>query len=354
MTKRHRTSRQKKQGLPPGTLVHIGKVHTQTPELDWVCYSADTVARQSPTPKSLPPKTVPSQTTWLNVYGLQDSDLLRKIGETYGLHPLVQEDILNTEQRPKVEIYDQYLYVVAHLFHPDEEGQLQAEQISFVLGDHWLLTVQERSTGLFAQVRNRLLANHSQQRKGGADYLLYALLDALVDHHFALIEKLSERIEDLEDRLMEERPSTEQLAAIYREKRQLAALRKVLWPLRECLNSLTRDDADFFTAETQLYLRDVYDHAVHALESLEALRDQIAGMLDIFVSTTSNLLNKDMRVLTVIATIFMPLTLITSLYGMNFKYMPELDWHWGYFAVLGVMAAMAIGMGVFFWKRRWI
>ncbi|WP_018152812.1 magnesium/cobalt transporter CorA [Leeia oryzae] len=354
MAKRTRASRRKKQGLPPGSLVHVGPIRSAHTLLDWICYSDTHLERTSPTADTLPPVVVPGQTTWLNVYGLHDTAALAQIGQHYGLHPLVLEDILNTEQRPKLDIYKDYLFVVAHLFYPDHEGKLQPEQVSFVLGKDWLLTFQERSTGLFAHVRTRLLADHSQQRKGKADYLMYALLDSLVDHHFALIEQLGDRIELLEDRLLDERPGPEQLACIYIEKRQIAGLRRNLWPLRECLNSLTRDDADFFEAETQLYLRDVYDHAVHALESLEALRDQIAGMLDIFVSTTSNLLNRDMRVLTVITTIFMPLTLLTSLYGMNFKYMPELEWHWGYFALLGVMAVLSIGMGLFFWKRKWL
>ncbi|WP_374335481.1 magnesium/cobalt transporter CorA [Leeia sp.] len=343
--------RQKKAGLPPGSLVHVGEVKTE-PRLDLLCYDEQQLTRHGQL-SALDQPGLPSQ-QWLNVYGLQDTQLLTQIGERYGLHPLVLEDILNTEQRPKLDLYPNCLFLVVHRHGYDSEGELQTEQVSFVLGRGWLLTFQEQPSGQFSGVRERLLSAQPQQRKGGVDYLMYSLVDAVVDQHFALIEKLGDRIEALEDELMGKGSHSGLLAAIYQLKRQASCLRRSLWPLRECLNGLTRDDGDYFLAETQLYLRDVYDHAIHALESLESLRDQMAGILDIHVTVSSHALNQDMRVLTVITTIFMPLTLLSSIYGMNFDHMPELHWRWGYYVLLGVMALVAVGMGLFFWRRRWL
>lgn len=342
-----------KRGLPPGSLIHVGAIKTPRPQLSWLSYSPSSFNWIERATQILPD---PAGTTWVNLHGLQDTALLKSISDAYPLHPLVQEDILNTSQRAKVELYPEALFIVVQLLQrtrtqADSMPELQSDQISFVLGRDWLLSFQERSTGLFTEIRERLSVGHVQQRKGKADYLLYALLDALVDHHFALLEEFSEDIEALEDALIAH-PDPSQIACLYTYKRQLLMFRRSVWPLREILNSLTRDDADWFLADTQLYLRDVYDHAVHLLETVEALRDQLSGMLDLYMNVTGYRLNKDMRVLTVITTIFMPLTLISSIYGMNFENMPELHTQWGYFGVLGGMGVLAVGMGIYFW-RRW-
>ena len=343
--------RMQKVGQPPGVLVHVGRVKVAEPRVDYLTYNETELTRHSGLPSGPPPE---GQTAWFNLYGLQDTALLAHLGQCFDLHPLVLEDILNTEQRPKLELYDGYLFLVSRLLRPSEDGScLVADQVNFVLGRGWLITVQEQPTGLFANVRERLLANHVQQRRGGADYLLYSLLDALVDHHFLLIERMGDQIEELEDALVA-RPDPERITSIYDRKRELLQLRRAMWPLRESLNGLVRDDGDFLLDETQLYVRDLYDHTVQAIESIEALRDQLSGLLDVFVSLTSNRLNQDMRVLTVITTIFMPLTLISSIYGMNFDHMPELHWRWGYFVALGAMAAIGVGLGVFFWRRKWL
>ncbi|QNM97268.1 magnesium/cobalt transporter CorA [Chitinimonas koreensis] len=291
---------------------------------------------------------------WLNVHGLGDVELLREVGRRFRLHPLTLEDILNTSQRTKVETYEHYLYIVAKLARYDEAGDcLVTEQISIVLGRGWVLTFQEYPTGTFAELRERLRKGAGQVRKLGADYLVYALLDKIVDRYFGVLEALGERIEALEDMVMA-RSDPEILTRVHAIRREMLYLRRALWPLREVLNGLQRDDADYFGAETQLYLRDVYDHAVHLIEAQEMLRDLVGGLTDFYMSNQGNRLNREMRFLTVIATIFMPLTFVAGVYGMNFEYMPELKWHYGYFASLGLMAAIACVMGLFFWRRRWL
>ncbi|MFC4159737.1 magnesium/cobalt transporter CorA [Chitinimonas lacunae] len=289
---------------------------------------------------------------WLDVHGLGNSELLEAIGRRFRLHPLTLEDILNTDQRPKVEIYDNYLYLVAKLVRY-EADQVHAEQISLVLGQQFVLTFREGPGPAFDDLRERLQRHTGVMRQFGADHLAYALFDRIVDSYFMVIEALGERAEALEDELVG-RHQTGLLRHIHNFRRELLHLRRALWPLRDMLNALQRDDMGYFQQETQLYLRDVYDHSVHLIESMEALRDLAASLSDLYMSHQSNRLNREMRFLTVIATIFMPLTFIAGVYGMNFQNMPELKWPWGYYTVLLVMALIGGSMGVFFWRRRWL
>ncbi|WP_373976510.1 magnesium/cobalt transporter CorA [Chitinibacter sp. SCUT-21] len=290
---------------------------------------------------------------WLNLHGLEDQELLKLIGRRFHLHPLVLEDILNTQQRPKVETYPGYLFITSRLIFRDDDGVVDSEQISLVVGRNFLLTFQEKSTGTFASIRESLRNTESQLRKFGADYLVYALLDKIVDRYFAVLEQIGERVDDLEDEIIEEL-NPDQMQEVQQLRRSLQSLKRGLWPLREVINLLQRDDADFFKDETQLYLRDAYDHTVQLIESVEALREAVSGLQDIYLALQSQTMNTQMRTLTVFTIIFSPLTLIAGVYGMNFDNMPELHWEWGYFAVLALMGILGVGLGLFFWLRRWI
>lgn len=295
------------------------------------------------------------KTLWLNVHGLHDPALLKAVGERFKLHPLTLEDLCNTDQRSKVEAFDHYLYIVAKIISYDAaQGAIITEQISIILGRGFVLTFQEKPTGTFNDLREGLRHCRGLVRRFGADYLVYSLLDKLVDRYFGVLETLGEQVEALEDEVTHPQPRNDTLKSIHALRREMLSLRRALWPIREVLNALQRDDADYFGDETQLYLRDVYDHTVHLIESLESLRDLIGSLIDLFMSAQGIRLNKEMRLLTVIATIFMPLTFVTSLYGMNFENMPELKVHNGYYYVLGLMAAMLLGMCWLFWRRRWL
>lgn len=352
---RTRKPRKRKTGLPPGSLVHVGDIKIARPEISLMEYDAAQIlerkfqsiaeSRQYQSTKS---------TVWLNVYGLHEPEVMAEIGRRFNLHPLVMEDVLHTEQRPKVDDYGDYLYLVTHFFAYDPETmRLSSDQVSIVIGRNFVLTFQERPTGCFDPIRERLRSDKGQIRKYAADYLAYSLLDAVVDRYFVVLDQLSERIEALEDEVVE-RVSPGIMRMIHHFKRETLALRRAVWPLREVLNTLQRGDAHFFTAETLIYMRDVYDHTVHIIESLEATRDLIAGLLDIYLSSVSNRVNLEVRVLTVITTIFMPATLISGIFGMNFRSMPWLDLHDGFFLALGLMFVVALAMAAAFWRRRWL
>jgi len=345
--------RSKKSGLPPGSLVHIGEVKTEHPALSLIDFSSEHFSEHElPDLAALDALPRSGGVRWLNVHGVHDTALLSSIGERFGLHPLVIEDVLNTDQRPKVDDFDDYLFVVVHLYGLGQPGSgVASDQISMVIGRDFVLTFQERPSGTFAPIRQRLRAERSPLRRVGADYLAYSLLDAVVDSYFGIIERLTEHAETLEDQIIA-RPQAETLREIHALKREVIHLRRTLWPLRETLNALHRGQADFFRPETQLYLRDVYDHAVHVLESLEDLRDLLTGLLDIYLTTLSNRVNLEVRKLTVVATIFMPATLIAGIFGMNFHLMPWLDAPTGFWQALSLMAGVAATMTGIFWYRR--
>ncbi len=354
MKKRHR-SRSKKIGLPPGTLVHVGEARVKQPMLSLFRYDADTLQEQSETSLSgLKLETADTETLWLNVHGLHDTALMTEIGRAFNLHPLVLEDILNTEQRPKLDSYDGYLFFVTRFFHYDKHSmEISTEQISLILGHNFVLTFQERPTGSFEPIRERLRANKGNLRKSGADYLAYGLLDMIVDRYFVVLEQIGDDCEALEEELLR-KPNAGVLQGIYKLKHETMELRRAVWPLREVLNALIRNEGSFFHHGTLLYLRDVYDHTVHFIESLESLRDLLAGMLDIYLSTISNRVNMEVRALTVVAMLFMPATLIAGIFGMNFRVMPLLQNPDGFWIAMGMMATIAIIMGLIFWRRQWL
>ncbi|MCK9379833.1 MAG: magnesium/cobalt transporter CorA [Sulfuritalea sp.] len=350
-----RLSAAAKVGLPPGALIHLGERKTDQPTITLIEYS-DTELIEYCFTSIEEAKTHATRlpVLWLNVHGLHEPEVMAEIGHRFKLHPLVLEDILNTNQRPKIDDYGDYLFMVARFFEVDSDShEITSDQVSLILGRDFVLTFQERPSGRFDPVRERLRQDRGQIRKLGADYLAYSLLDAVVDRYFTILEDIGERTEELED-MMLERPKPGSLQMVHQLKRETLSLRRSVWPLREVINSLTRADDRFFRPETRPYLRDIYDHTVHAIESLEANRDVIGGMLDIYLSAVSNRVNQEVRALTVVAIIFMPATLISGIFGMNFKIMPPLDWPNGFLIALGLMAVVATTLSVIFWRRRWL
>jgi magnesium transporter len=290
----------------------------------------------------------------MNVDGLHQVEILEKLGECYGLHPLVLEDILNTDQRPKMEDYGEYIYIVLKaLDYNDKSNEIETEQISLILGSNFVFSFQEREGDTFDPIRERIKTGKGRIRRMGADYLAYALLDSIIDNYFIILEKLGEKIELLEEKLVTQ-PAPETLRTIHYLKREMIFLRKAVWPLREVINGLERGESSLIKESTRVYLRDVYDHTIQTIDTIETHRDMVSGMLDIYLSSVSNRLNSVMKVLTIIATIFMPLTFLAGVYGMNFKYMPELEWRWGYPFIWLIMVGIGVLMLIFFRKKKWL
>ncbi len=348
--------RSKKSGLPPGTLVHIGEKKTEKTKITIVDYDeAKFEEKEAKTIEECFPFKDKPTTTWINIEGVHEIDLIEKIGKYFDLHPLLLEDIANTEQRPKMEDYGEYVFIVLKMLSYDENTtEIKAEQVSVILGANFVISFQEGIKGdVFDSVRERIRSGKGKIRKMGADYLAYALMDAVVDNYFIILEKLGEKIEVTEEILLTN-PTSETSRAIHHLKREMIFLRKSVWPLREVLNCLERGESSLIHANTRIYLRDVYDHTVQIIDTVETFRDMLSGMLEVYLSSISNRMNQIMKVLTIIATIFIPLTFIAGIYGMNFKYMPELEWRWAYFVVLGVMAVIGIWMVIYFRKKKWL
>jgi magnesium transporter len=352
---KHRTKRSVKAGLPPGAMVHVGEAREQHVAMRLIGYDAERLLdREVDRVEDIAPLRGGTGTLWLDLVGLHNPILLEKLGQAFALHPLLMEDVLNTEQRPKFEDYDDYLFVVLKRLRYDRAaGQVTQEQVSLVLGNGFVLSFQEFHSNLFDPVRQRIHAARGRLRGLGPDALLHALMDSVVDEYFSLLEQLGEEIERLETQILD-RPSPISMRTLHRLKRELMAVRRSVWPLREVIGGLERLESPLLKPGLDLYLRDVYDHTVHVIDTVESYRDMLAGMLDVYLSALSNRMNEIMKVLTIISTIFIPLTFLAGVYGMNFRYMPELEWHWGYFAVLGVMLAVAIGLMLFFRRKHWV
>lgn len=353
----HTRKRSTKAGLPPGTLVHIGAKKKATPRITLISYNAAEVHEAEVHAGELAEKVRHAPgIKWVNVHGLGDVAMMEQIGACFNLHPLVLEDIFNTEQRSKLEDYTDYLYIVLKTFGYatlGKEESLYSEQISLVLGKNFVLSFLEGDGTQFQAVRDRLHSRKGHLGKQGADFLIYSLIDAIVDSYFVILERLDEKTEALEAELIS-CPQPRTLNSIYHLKREGVFLRRSLWPLREVISSLYRGDSSLLTHNTLLYLRDVYDHTIHIIESVESLRDLTAGMLDIYMSSVSYRISVVMKVLTVITTIFMPLTLIAGIYGMNFKYLPGATREWGFLAVLGCMLLISAGMLMLFRWKKWL
>ena len=289
--------------------------------------------------------------SWVNVEGLRDTELLQRIGNEFGLHPLVLEDIAHTDQRPKVEAHEGAYFVVAHMLTARED--IESEQVSMFLDGNFLLTFQEKPGDCFEPVRERIRRKQGQIRQMGNDYLLYALLDALVDSGFPVLDWIQDSIDDLEERVLKE-PEPEVMSEIHEMKRRLLGFRRSVGPLREVINTLLRDDAKLLSERTSLYLRDCYDHVIRLADMNETYRELTAGLTELYLTQISNNLNEVMKVITIFGAIFIPLTFIAGIYGMNFEYMPELEVWWAYFACLGFMGVVGLALLSFFWQRNWL
>ncbi len=353
----------KKIGLPPGSLVYVGKENGDVPKLPpdvtIMVFDAAGVTEKLLTKEEIA-NFKPSTHTrggkklWLNVHGVHDANLIKQLGDIFKLHPLVQEDILNTQQRPKIDEYDDYVFLETQSFLYDKANlSMDSEQVSFVLGKNYLLTFQERSTGTFEPVRNRMRSASAHINELGVDYLAYALLDSVVDRYFSVLEAVGEDSETLEDKLLAN-PTNAELHTIHQLKHVSVELRRAVWPLREVINSLTRNETDFFQDTTIPYLRDVYDHTVSFIEALESIRDSLSGMMDIYMASVSQRVNLEVRALTVVAMLFMPATLIAGIFGMNFDHMPWLQDKNGFWWALGIMTTIALLMIAIFWRRQWL
>ncbi|WP_373186027.1 magnesium/cobalt transporter CorA [Halopseudomonas sp.] len=354
MSRRLVVKRGKKLGAAPGTLVHIGDHAGFESSISAMVYDEEHLQSQADvTPDECRSLLGLPGVKWLDMDGVHQPETVREMGELFGLHPLVLEDILNTDQRPKIEAYDGYLYIVLRMLRFDENHQqIYSEQVSMVLGKDYVFSLQELPGDVFDGVRRRLRGGR-RIRFMQADYLAYAILDAVVDHYFELLEKLGDEIEALEDELMV-KPEPGTLQRIHHFKREMLMLRKAVWPLREVLGQLSRDGHALISDETRLFMRDVYDHSIHVIDTIDTIRELLVSMLDLYLSSINNRMNAVMKVLTIIATVFMPLTFIAGVYGMNFEYMPELTWRWGYPAALAIMILVAGGLLLLFRRRGWL
>jgi len=344
-----------KTGLPPGSLIHIGEKKAESVRISILDYDENQFQeKEAKTIEECFPFKDKPTTTWINIDGLHQVDIIEKIGKKFDFHPLLLEDILNTEQRPKIEDFETHIYIVLKMLYYDEKtNEITSEQISIIFGHNFVISFQEKEGDIFDPIRERIRTGKGRIRKMGADYLAYSLMDGIVDSYFIILEKLGENIEDVEETMITD-PKPETLRGIHSLKRKMISLRKSVWPLREVLSALERSESSLIREPTRIYLKDVYDHTIQVIDTVETYRDVLSGMLDVYLSSISNKMNEIMKVLTIIATIFIPLTFIAGVYGMNFEFMPELGWRWGYPAIWVVMISVGILMLVYFRKKKWI
>ena len=341
-------------GKAPGTLVYVGDQESEAPVIDIIDYDEEnyTESRVHEVSECRSYIGKPS-VTWINICGLNE-EIIGDIGKQFGFHPLLLEDILNTEQRPKMDEYDGYAFLILKMLTYDEEKEeIETEQVSIILNDDCVISFQEMEGDVFEPLRERLRSNRGIIRKHGADYLAYSLMDAIVDYYFVILEKIGDDIEELEDELLEN-PQRDTVETLHNKKRQMIILRKSIWPVREVISKLERGGTGFIEDTTRLYIRDVYDHTIQAMDAVETYRDLLTSMLDIYVNNVNNKMTEIMKVLTIIGTIFLPLSFLASVYGMNFEYMPELDLWWTYPALWAIMILISIVMLVYFRNRKWI
>lgn len=342
-------------GTSPGTAVYVGRKRDDPVGVSLIRYSS--VGAE-------PPRVVPLEqckhegvgdgVSWYTIDGIHDVRALSILGENFKLHPLVIEDIVNTTQRPKLEEFEGYLFItVKMIVYNRKESRLRSEHVSLVCGEGYVLSFLEDAGDVFEPIRQRIASGRGQIRKNGSGYLLYALLDAIVDYYFQVIEELGEVIEALEEEVVAN-PSPATLRGIHRIKRELIVLRRSVWPMREIVNVLLREETPLISKGTRVFLRDLYDHTIQVADTVETLRDIMSSALDVYLSSVSNRLNEVMKVLTVMSSIFIPLTFIVGIYGMNFDYMPELRWRYGYPTLVGFMAILSLFLLAFFKRKRWL
>jgi len=342
-----------KLGAPPGTIVYYGEDRTDKVKITLIEYNEGEVIEKDFYDLSECVEHVnPNMVKWINVDGIHDVSLIEKIGKQFNIHPLTLEDIVNTNQRPKFEDYDNYVVAIMKMIYYDTE--LRSEQLSVVLMEGMVISFQEVYGGdAFDLIRTRIRQGKGRIRRMGADYLAYALIDAVVDCYFTILEKIGDKIEVLEDELISD-PTKETMQQLHHMKREMIFVRKAVWPMRELINNLERSETELIRPTTDVYLRDVHDHTVRVIDTVETYRDLLSGMMDIYLSSVSNRMNEVMKVLTIITTIFVPVTFIAGVYGMNFDYMPELHSKWGYPLTWAVMIVIIVCLLIYFRKKKWL
>jgi magnesium transporter len=352
---RNSSKRSRKKGLSPGSLIHVGERKVDQPRITLIDYDGEQfLEKVVASVEECFPFNETSTVTWINIDGVHDAGVIEKLGRAFGLHPLIQEDIMTTSQRPKLDDLETSIYVVSRMVELSGDGkEIVTEQLSLVFGRNFVLSFQERPGDMFDPVRERIRHGKGRIRKLGPDYLAYALLDAVVDHYFVVLETVGERIETLEDELVAD-PRQETLHTIHTLKREMLFFRKSVWPLREVVAGLERTESPLIQPSTNIFLRDVYDHVIQAIDNVETFRDMLSGMLETYLSSVSNRMNQVMKILTIISTIFIPLTFLVGVYGMNFEHMPELKWRYGYFLIWGIMIAVGGGLIAFFKRKKWL
>lgn len=350
-----RTSKYKKHvGQIPGALVYTGNKSSKL-FIESFDYTPENVEEKElkNIEEVLHYKTTDS-VTWININGLNNVNEIEKIGNNYDIHPLTLEDIVNTSQRPKIDEYENYLFVVIKMLYYDKDELLVAEQVSFILGTNYVLSFQESEGDVFDSVRERIRTKKGRIRNLGADYLLYTLIDSVVDNYFAIIETMGNKIEELEDNLFSGNAKEEITTEIQSLKREVLKVRRAIFPLREIINRIEKSQHRLIHKKTIHFFRDIYDHIIQVSENIDIYREMIWGLMDMYMTTISNKMNEVMKVLTIIATIFIPLTFIAGIYGMNFENMPELNYKYSYFVLWGVMIVLFIGMLFYFKRKKWL
>ena len=344
----------KKAGLPPGTVVFVGEKKVEEIRITIIDYDENQYDEREikNIEDCFPYKDSPS-ISWINIDGVHQVDVIEKLGAHFVLHPLLQEDVVNTHQRPKFDEFDDHLFIVLRMFFfNEEENQLEGEQISLIVGANFVISFQERQGDVFDHVRERLRNGKGRIRKKGSDYLAYSLMDAIVDSYYNILERLGEHIESLQEELVSE-PKPEDLQIIQHLKRDMIFFRKSVWPLREVIAGLAKSESNLIKDDVLVYVRDVYDHVIQVIDTIETFRDMLSAMLDIYLSSVGNKMNQIMKVLTIIATIFIPMTFLAGVYGMNFRYMPELELKYAYLFFWVVVCTVFIIMVMWFKRKKW-
>jgi magnesium transporter len=347
--------RSDKAGLSPGTLMHVGAKKTERIRITVLDYDeTGFIEKEVGSVEECFPFKETATVTWINVDGVHDPAIIEKLGGRFDIHPLVLEDIMTTSQRPKVEDLESAVFVVLRMIEGDGKALgMTTDQLSLVVGSNYVLSFQETPGDCLDPVRERIRGGKGRIRKLGPDYLAYSLIDAVVDNYFLVLENLGERIDDLEERLISD-PRRELLHEIHGLKREMIDLRKAVWPLREVVSGLERLESPIIKKTTDIFLRDLYDHTIQVIDTVESFREILSSMLETYLSSVSNRMNEVMKVLTIISTIFIPITFLVGLYGMNFVHMPEIKWRWGYAFVWALILGSVGGMFVFFRKRKWL
>ncbi len=345
----------KKYGMSPGSLVYTGDKAPHEPvSITLIDYNADEMVEKTGVSlDDCEPYISRDSVTWIDISGIHNPDIISRLGSMFHLHPLLLEDVLNTAGRPKIDDYDEYLFIVLKMIDYRTDSLLiEHEHVCLVIREGLVISLQEHEGDVFGPVRERIRKGKGRIRKSASDYLAYALMDMIVDHYFWVLEELGESVEAFQDAVLVN-PEPTILEAVHNLKRQVIHIRKSVWPVREISAALLRSESGLIRQETQLYLRDVYDHTIQVVETVETFREVLASVLDIYLSSVNNRMSEVMKVLTVIATIFIPLTFLAGVYGMNFEFMPELEWRYAYPAVWSVFIIVGFGMVAWFKHKKW-